>query len=56
VGGPEWRKDFETVIRAVFSALILCVCLWVVFSGGYSEGQVNFASGFIGAIFAYWLK
>jgi hypothetical protein len=55
-GGPQWRKDVETVVRAALGTIVLIVCLWVVFSGNYSEVQVNFASGLIGAILGYYLK
>jgi hypothetical protein len=55
--GSQWRKDFDTVIRAVFCAILLIVCIYVVFFGsGFTQTQVNFASGFIGAIIAYYLK
>jgi hypothetical protein len=56
MGGPQWRKDFDAVVRAIFCAVILAVSIYVVFFRSVSTPtQVNFASGFIGAIFAYYL-
>ena len=54
--GPQWRRDFDTVVRAFFCGVVLVVCLWVVFSGNFSQTQVQFASGFIGAILGYYLR
>jgi hypothetical protein len=55
-GGTQWRKDLDAIVRSIFCTLILLTCLYVVFFRQSSTAtQVNFASGFIGAIFAYYL-
>lgn len=52
----EWRKDFETVFRAVLCAALLIVCVYVTFSGRFPEGSIKYATGLIGLILGYYLK
>lgn len=55
-GGAQWRKDFETVARAVFSGGALIFCFYVVFSGHFPDHNVKYATGIIGFILGYYLK
>ena len=55
-GGPQWRKDFETVARAALCGGTLIVCLYVTFSGQFPENTVKYATGLTGLIFGYYLK
>jgi len=55
-GGAQWRKDFETVVRAVLCVLTLVVCFYVTFSGAFPESSVKYATGVTGLIFGYYLK
>jgi hypothetical protein len=54
--GAQWRKDFETVTRAVLCGATLVVCFYVAFFGQFPEGSVKIATGFIGLILGYYLK
>ena len=55
-GGAQWRKDFETVVRAVLCVLTLVVCFYVTFSGQFPEDSIKYATGLSGLIFGYYLK
>ena len=55
-GGAEWRKNFETVARAVLCGVTLLVCFYVTFSGQFTEENIKYATGVSGLIFGYYLK
>ena len=50
------RRDFDTIVRALFCGVVLIVCLWVTFSGRFPDTSVKIAVGFIGAILGYYLR
>lgn len=55
-GGAEWRKNFDTVARAVLCGTTIAICLYVTFSGQFPENSIKYATGLTGLIFGYYLK
>jgi hypothetical protein len=55
-GGHDWRKNFEAVTRAIFSGVLLVVCLYVTFFGEFPESSIKYATGLMGLILGYYLK
>ncbi len=55
-GDAEWRRNFETVARAVLCGVTVAICLYVTFFGQVPESSIKYATGLIGLIFGYYLK
>jgi len=51
-----WDDRARLAIRAVVSAVVLIVALFIVLNNGYPDATIKWAYGAIGLVLGYWLR